>query len=204
MPTILRIRPINGELCSVLFDDKQKLTLTAEVLVREQLKTGKAIEAEDFSRLSSYSDERRCTSYVLYMLGRRPHSRFELKRKLSKNYDGEMAGRVLDRLEEQGFINDEEYARAMALQLKQIRDYGKMKTASELHRKGVSREITEPLLEELFEEEDEIKRLARYIETRYVNMLDDREDLKKLVNKLLRRGFSYAVIKKALDTAEKG
>ena len=79
----------------------------------------------------------------------RSHTRQELLDKLLRNYEREICEDVVQRLEQIGLINDEDYARRAAATMLGAKHYGEMRVRQELLRRGIERELVETVLEEL-------------------------------------------------------
>jgi len=85
------------------------------------------------------------------LLARRPHSRMELKSKLSrKGFCADLIENTLDRLCQQGCLNDEEVSLRWAQSLVQGRCWGKAKITSYLLQKGISRDIIKGVQEKIW------------------------------------------------------
>jgi len=87
-----------------------------------------------------------CYAKGLDLLVRREHSRKELKGKLSqRGYSGDMVEHTLDRLEQEGLLNDARFAEAF-VHYRYGRGQGPERIRSELMERGVEGQLaTEPL-----------------------------------------------------------
>ena len=106
----------------------------------------------------------RAKASALRMVGRRSHSRDELRRKLQeREYPDGVIQSVLDRLEEVGLQSDAEHAVIFARSKWRQSRWSPRRIGTELHRKGVAKEHVVLALESVFGEEGNIS-VKRYME----------------------------------------
>lgn len=138
---------------------------------------------------------------ALRALGRRAHSRFELRRYLQKRSDDPAAiRRTLHRLSERGYLDDYRFALAFASYRARVKRFGRYRIARELRQRGVADEIIERALAEVLGEIDESEvvraRLGRRLRHRKLPL--GARDVAKLYQGLLRAGFSSEIILREL------
>jgi regulatory protein len=137
---------------------------------------------------------------ALIALGPRAKSRGELFTHLKKRGIAEdVANAVLFRLQEQGLINDEEFARAWSESRQRTKKLSRRIIASELRGKGVSSEIIEIVTSEI--DQDTEYAIALELATRKyrpIAHLDSELIRRRLHGALARRGFSTSVINAAM------
>ncbi len=83
---------------------------------------------------------------ALRLLARREHSRAELKRKLAPHGSDGETERLLDELEQAGYLSDVRYTEALARSRRGR--YGSVRLAQELHAKGVADALARQALAE--------------------------------------------------------
>jgi len=97
-------------------------------------------EAEDQS-----GDDGDIEPRALRLLGRREHSRRELQQKLEqRGFSADAVEPVLDRLEQQGWLNDQRFADMYVRQRREI-GYGPVRILAELQQRGIDWEPDELL-----------------------------------------------------------
>ena len=98
-------------------------------------------------------------------------------------------------LKERGYVDDSRFAELWLESRLKKHPEGRSSLLAGLARKGVSREISETVLNEHLSEEEQDDALSRciekYLRTRSI-------DSRKLINHLLRRGFKYGEIKRQM------
>jgi len=145
-------------------------------------------------------EEERVLASALRSLGRRPHSVYELKIKLlRKGMDDEAVNSVLNRLCEDKYLDDLDFAKRFVEYGLIKKLWGQMKVRAELQRRGVAREIVDELLAHPDVIEKEILGARRFIEKKYSFENQNGEDFDKrlkneIISKLKRRGYSWDII----------
>ncbi len=113
----------------------------------------------------------------------------------SKAYADDVVEDVLTVLKRRNLVSDERFA--LLWSDARLRKYGRGRIAAELSRKGVSRELVAEALASIdpdIEQEQAVAQAAK--------LLRRAPDPRKVVESLLRRGYSYAVAKQAVQTAQ--
>ena len=137
-----------------------------------------------------------CIRYLSY----RPRSEKEIKDYLTrKKIDEEIQNQIIEKLKTYNFINDVEFVKFWIEQRIKFKHKPIRAIEYELKQKGIDKSLIEELLMSL-ENKDEFdlknaKKLAEKKLDFYRN-LDGKKRKEKVMNYLLRKGFSYDVVKK--------
>ncbi|MCD8390369.1 MAG: recombination regulator RecX [Firmicutes bacterium] len=135
---------------------------------------------------------------ALRLLEFRAHSERELKDKLKRaGAQSEDIERALDFCREYGFVNDAEYARRKACDLKNLKKYGKRRIAQELYSKGISSEITDAVLAETEDDEEELYALVK----KKLGGDFEQKNIDKCIRYFIYRGYGVSEIKKCAERA---
>lgn len=176
------------------FEDETKLKVAGSLIAKFSLFSGCELEQDELQRLKSELESHNVRARAAAMVGARPLSEQELKRKLiqkgSSERDAEGAAAWL---EEIGAIDDAKYASTLVRHYS-ARGYGRAKIRDEFWKRGIPRDIWDEALEEYSTDEDSMQ---RFIEARLKNGAERRE-IKRVSDALYRRGFSWDEIKNAL------
>ncbi len=137
---------------------------------------------------------------ALRLLEFRNHSSKELKRKLAvAGATSEDIERVIEFLEEYNLINDKDYAKKLAIDLHNLKKYGKRRICSELASRGISQEYIDEALCELPEiDNDEFLRL---VEKRLKGDFE-KKNKDRVVRYFINRGYSFNQIVGAISELE--
>ena len=143
---------------------------------------------------------------AMHLLAARDYGKNELYKKLLNNYSEKTAAAVTKMMWEYGYIDDERYAKKLAKTYIEIRKYGKSRAALMMREKGLDRDTIESALEE-YDSEDitsEIVELLKkkYIDRLFLEGLEGKKEMQKVIAALARRGYSYGDIKTALYALE--
>lgn len=137
----------------------------------------------------------------LRFLSYRDHSEKELLGKLvQKGHKREYCESACKKLKEYGYINDERYAQSLAESLVERKGMSVRGIKNELFRKGVSKEISDKVTENL--DIDSVLRIIDLLNTKFVRYLSDEKGIKKTVAALQRLGYRWSDINSALRRIE--
>lgn len=135
------------------------------------------------------------------MLGRRAHGREELRRKLIRSSDRSSVDEVLQHLEDQGYLNDQDYAIQRASSRRRLKHWGNLRIARDLKRVGLDARMIELALRRLDEESTEAESL-RQVATSWMKVKgrpESASDLKKLYDHCLRMGYPPGMVRAELS-----
>ena len=142
------------------------------------------------------------------LLSFKPRSVAEMRERLLEKIwaEAEVVDQVIARLKELGYLNDEQLAASFASSRLAVRPLGKNRMRRDLQRRKLPREITEQTLDQLYEgdAEDELIDRALAKRLRLKGAPTTPEAAKKLFDYLMRRGFSYDLVRRKVREAGKG
>ena len=165
------------------------------------LVSGDEINEEELTAFEEAAGSRRAFNSALNSLDYRDHSEKEIRAKLLRKHDADYVDEAVEKLIELDLVNDERYAENYARELFERKKFGKMRIKSELRAKGLSPDIANASVEELFEEEepDNVQRIVDIIGKRYYNRMNDEVGRKKVFSALQRMGYSFSDIREAMS-----
>lgn len=165
------------------------------------LVSGDEINEEELTAFEEAAGSRRAFNSALNSLDYRDHSEKEIRAKLLRKHDADYVDEAVKKLIELDLVNDERYAENYARELFERKKFGKMRIKSELRAKGISADIANAAVEELFEEEepDNVQRIVDIIGKRYYNRMNDEVGRKKVFSALQRMGYSFSDIREAMS-----
>ena len=182
---------------SALFVEGEYLmSVDTVTLMSSGIKAGADVIEDELEELKEKSDINRAKEKALYLIEYRARSRREITDKLVPLYGEAAAEAAVERLEELGLINDEDFARDLARQLMERKKYSAGRTVFELVKKGIDKELAEEITEEL--DDDPSARITEILNTRYRGRLSDEKGVNRAVSGLRAMGYSWYDIKDAL------
>ncbi len=141
------------------------------------------------------------------LLSAKPRSTVELRtRLLEKEWaEAEVVERAIARLQELGYLNDEQYATQFAHARLTAKPIGRARLRQDLRRKKISSADAEQVLAEVYTAEREAELIEQAIakRLRLRGNPTTREESKKLFDYLLRLGFGYELVIRKVREAGK-
>ena len=129
----------------------------------------------------------------------------DIRRKAIKALDGdeEAAGRVVEALVKDRFVDDLRYASAFAREKSSVQGWGEVKISYMLRSKGIDSQTIAGALKEI-DRSSADKRLGKLTAGKYRVLKDDPQCRLKLLRFLLGRGYSYDDASQAVEAVIRG
>jgi regulatory protein len=143
------------------------------------------------------------------LLAYRDRSVREIRDRLKKKeFPPDVIRRVVNELTTLGYLDDEKFARIYSQSLARNKKVGPRYILNALSQKGVKSETAQKAVNELFDdptaEEMEIKKLVEQKSGAYKKGLTPLQKKRRLYNFLIRRGFSYNAVMRAVSRRDFG
>lgn len=134
------------------------------------------------------------------LCSRREYCRQDIMKKVLAALDGDAdeAGRIMDRLVEEKYIDDLRYASAFARDKSSIAGWGATKIRYMLAAKGIDRETIAAALQEV-DEGKASDRLEKLLSAKVRSLKDDPQSRMKLLRFALGRGYQYDEAAEVID-----
>lgn len=149
----------------------------------------------------------RTMNRAVKLLAAKPRSVGELReRLLEKNWtNAEIVERVIAKLEEYKYLDDQQFAADLASSKLRQRPQGKRKLLQSMSRKKLSKENVDAAIKSAFEKLPETELIDKAIEKRLrlKGKPESIEDKKKFFDHLLRQGFDYSLIRDRMNDVAK-
>lgn len=200
---ITKIKQINKtNRYHVYLDDKWSGIFLDEILVKENFKTGKEIDEDEFKEIKKENDTKVAFDMAVGYLEKYVVSEKGLKDYLKKKgFLNETITQTLEKLNEYGFLDDEKFAKDYFES--QTSKKGKNAIVKSLKQKGVKGEIVENLISTI-DEESELENAISLAEKFAKNRQKDPKLYQKCFAHLIYKGYDYSVAEKAVRTTLKG
>ena len=170
----------------LILNDDKIIYLTKEMFSKFDLKGKTELDEETFYSLIYFRI--RLSAYT--MLAKRDYFKKELKNKLIEKIGFvDIVEDLVEDFEEKGYLDDYEKAKSYA---EQHSNYGTKKLSFMLYQMGVDRETISEILED--EKDNQIEKIKQL----WIK-LGNKENKKK-IESILRKGFLYGDIKKAISS----
>ncbi|CAN5502970.1 MAG: regulatory protein RecX [Pyrinomonadaceae bacterium] len=150
----------------------------------------------------------RTMNRAVKLLSAKPRSIGELRERLLEKVwtNEEIVNSVIEKLKEYKYLDDQQFARSLALSKLRQKPQGKRRLQQALSRKQLDKEIVDEAIVSAFEKmpEGNLINLAIEKRLRLKGRPETREDKKKFYDHLLRQGFSYDLIRSRMAEISKG
>ena len=168
------------------------------VLYKNNINIGSCFSQQELTCIEKQSLTAKAVDKCYTLLANRIHSRKELYDKLCRFYDGETAAAAVEKMEELGLVDDEKFAYLKAEYLLNVKKQSFRAIKRKLSSLGVDKNIIDNVLLN-FRAEDQAEEILYLLRTKYATRLSRPE---KVVASLVRKGFRYGEIKKAMELSD--
>lgn len=179
---------------SIYGEGKYLFSFSEAELIASGIKIGQELDESSLSELKDKAVLDKAYDRVLNLISHRMRSEWELRDYLKrKDYDEGIQDEVVNRLKDRGYVNDAEFAKRWVENRRLLKATSKRRLSQELRQKRVADDIIQSTLEaDATDELEVLKQLIERKQTKY-------QDELKLMQYLARQGFSYDLIKQALN-----
>ncbi|MBQ7880323.1 MAG: RecX family transcriptional regulator [Clostridia bacterium] len=174
--------------------DGEKYILHSEIIVKYGLSTNSEIEQDRLSEVMFESDVMIATNLAMNYVSSKIITAKQLKDYLrNKGYKTNVITKVVDKFNEYGVLNDENFASAY-VNIKQ-NSLSKRAIEQKLIQKGVNKDIASSCLEDFDDTQVAIKTAEKFMKNKECT----EENITKLMRHLSYKGFDYETISKVLN-----
>jgi regulatory protein len=150
----------------------------------------------------------RTMNRAVKLLAAKPRSIGELRQRLLEKLwtNDEIVDAVIEKLKEYKYLDDEQFARDLAVSKLRQKPQGKRRLQQSMSQKKLDKELVDTAITEAFDKLPEADLIDLAIEKRLriKGKPETREDTKKFYDHLLRQGFSFDLIREKLSSVIKG
>lgn len=197
--TAIKAQVKNQNRVSVYVDGVYDFSLDQSQLLNAGLFTGKEVSQDELESLKDESAFGKALGRALEYIMRRPRSIKEMRDySWRKQWPKELSERVIARLSEKGYLDDAKFAEIWVRHRALGKPMSERKLRMELKHKGVADDITESVLAKDDKEFNETEALQRLVEKKRSRYTDEQ----KFTAYLMRQGFRYADVRRALSNEE--
>ncbi len=188
-------KPGNGNKVHIYIDGEYTLTLYDDYWYLSGIKENQEISDEQLASLKEEAGFRSAYEKGVQYLSMRAYGTKELYNKLKLKYGEYSSQRAIDKLSNQGYLDDQSFADMYARQLFEVKKFDFRRISYELRLKGVESEIIDNALKTL--DNEPIMRIIDMLESKFSRSLETEKDRKRIVNRLVRMGYSFGDIRSA-------
>ncbi|MBR6736879.1 MAG: RecX family transcriptional regulator [Clostridia bacterium] len=176
----------NAKRVSIYLNGAYYCGLDLLTTVKYRLKVGSQITEEELINIQYEAEYRSALDSALTLVSKAYKTEKQVKDKLlKKGYLEEIVLKVIQKLKEYGYVNDEDYAKRY---VNSVSGKGKKLIKLELIKKGVTGDALESAVSSIEGQLESAKQVAeKYLKNKEIN----RQNLLKCYKYLLSKGFSY-------------
>lgn len=190
MYIVERIFRDDGSNEAVVICGRECYRITVRDLDDIGIEEGQNIDDDVVLSLQEGAERLSCIKKAFDFLSYGDLSEKQLREKLSRKFDKELASDVASLFVERGYVNDERLAERYAETFYEFKNMGLGKIRNELFRRGISREYIDNAIEKYLNE-DQTERILEFINKKYdVERLNDEKYRRKVYAGAVRAGFS--------------
>lgn len=178
-------------------DGEYVFTVTDEMCFKYGLKKGMEIMPETVETLKFEYECASAKNKALDLLSVRNHSEFELLQKLKRKFSGDACEYAVSEMRRIGLTDDFKFAEMYAQSLFENKKMGMFRVKQELAAKGIDSSIIEEVVDR-YAYDDVHSKLCCLIEKKYASYLKDEKGIRRTVSALVRLGYGYGDIYKAI------
>ena len=145
----------------------------------------------------------RTMNRAVRLLAAKPRSVRELRERLLEKMwtNDEIVDSIIDKLKDYKYLDDEQYARDLAVSKLRQKPQGKRRLQQTMSQKKLDKETVDAAITEAFEKlpEDELIDQAITKRLRLKGKPATREDTKKFYDHLMRQGFGFDLIREKMN-----
>lgn len=184
---------------SVFIDDEFAFGIDEVDLLYYKLSENTQIDETKYNFILENVIYNKAKNKAIKYISYQPRTEKEVTEKLKEcEYSNDIIFRVIETMKKYNYINDKAYAKNFLTSKLNLKGYGIFKISFDLKQKGISDDIINDIIENT--ELNENKRALEVLEKKLRGKkISDYKEKQKLYNFLLRRGFSYDVIKEAIN-----
>ncbi len=154
--------------------------------------------------LESPEDFDHAYNYALFLLNLSMRTVAEVQEKMTnRGYVKAVIVEVINRLLEDKYLNDQNYAEVFINSMKNYKTWGRFMMKKKTYEKKLPKDLVEQKLEELVSEQDEIEIVTRYVEKNFGAITEVKklsyDEKQKIIARLAGRGFGFGLIKQVID-----
>ena len=195
---VTNIESITKTKYRVYIDDEFAFVLYKGELFKYQIRKEEGISEEIIARIKNEVLVKRAKLRAMHLLNAMPRTEQQLREKLTQNeYPEDVIEAAVSYVKSFGYINDEAYIRNFIISRKNSKS--KREIVMLLGQKGLRGEIVDNIVEEMYAEESELSTIKEIMRKKRWNPSEmEEKEKQKMLAYLMRKGFSYEEIRRAL------
>lgn len=168
------------------------------ILAQEKITIGREYDQWQLDSIAKHSSREKAAEKCYDYLSVRMHSKKELTDKLRRKFDKDSARRAVEKMERLGLVDDLRFAMQKAEYLLNVKRMSLRRTRAKLSCLGIDKGTVDSVLSS-FGIDDQVEDISALLQGKYASKLGQPQ---KVAASLMRKGFRYSDIKKAMEMME--
>jgi regulatory protein len=187
----------------LLIDDEHWKTINTSIFGRKPAFPQFSENLEVWEQRFYELEYKAAFAYALKSIALRSRASSEIQKKLEQNLvSAPVIKRILTEFNQKGYLNDLAWVENFVRQ-QLARHLGPQAIALKLRAKGIPSDLVKQVLGQLEGSESQEKHVLHLLKTRYSSRdLSQFKERNKVIASLIRKGFSFSVIRKVINTDE--
>ena len=192
----------NRQRFSIYLDGEFAFGLNDETVLKHNINVNQTLQEDQIEDLLFEDEKKRAKQKAFSYLARRDYSEKELSDRLKrKGFREPIIIGLIEDLKQSQFINDGTFSRQFARNKIIQKPVGRRDLAFSLKQKGISEDILEATLDEIYTEYDE-KELALCLAKQKLKTIKNQVPIKvkkRIGDFLFRRGFNWEIVEQVFE-----
>lgn len=199
--TKIEVQKKNKNRCSVFINEEFAFGMDLDSVIKYDIQKGNEYTDHEYEDLLKKLQYEKAKFAALRYIDYSPRTIKETIDKLQTlEFEETVVEATLEFLKSYGYLNDLEYAHSFIRNRIHQKRHGRHKVSYDLIRRGISKDISAPILEEYQEAEYEGATYLYHKKTKGAEITDQKEKA-KITRYLQSRGYSYDIIKDVIQEA---
>lgn len=184
---------------NIFLNEEYAFSVHEDILIKHRLNKGETIHLQEIESITLDEEQNMAYIKAISMIGRRPHSLSEVKRKLKeKGFEVPIIAWACEKLVQQNYINDEEFAKMWTDNRIISQRKGRNLIRQELQQRGIDKELVKNAMETI-NPDDEYTGAMKLGQTKWKQTSGKTMDRKRKTGAfLMRRGYTGSIVNKVL------
>ena len=198
---VTKLESVTKTKYKVYLDEQFAFVLYKGELSRYKIQEEQELSQEVVGQIKDDVLKKRAKLRAMHLLNHMDRTEQQLRDRLKRDlYSEDIIEIAIQYVKSFGYIGDRGYARRYVESKQNVKSRAEIKMA--LMQKGISKDIIQSVLEDCYEEQDELSTIRRILEKkRFVEDTATDVEKKKMFEYLLRKGFHYDDIRQVIQVS---
>lgn len=185
---------------ALFVDGEFLLSVHPDTFAAMELSVGCELDEDALQELEAQTELKKAKNKALTLLSYKEYTSHQLEERLKRHVESDAAQQAVERMEELGLVDDDDYAIRFARDLSRRKHYGVLRIRQEMRRRGLSDDQIEYAVSLL--DADPVEQVRELLEKKYPMAWEDEKVKKRAFSAMMRRGYRADDVRHALRLEE--